>query len=311
MSFVLGLDPCLFLKDKTSFLAEEKYLAVDILLEVLEDAKNNKVKYLYNGNYDTYLPNPIINVFKEMENDQAYVALALTNPFEYFENIYTYHDSTDVCLCSFTDSLVKGYIFSTLIHLRNVYHHNIIKSNVTKTVPLLGNQYNFISKIDIYSCLDIGYLPNVVNQNDFYQYFEHYNWFLGKKEKELVLTNTFRTQINRLDDSEFLRVLTSLLRGVYFPDFMVSQGATNCKYTIETHSDKHVRTMFIGTQSTTLYRIHSVELNQKNGGLNRICYTIYNEKVIVFFYHDEHCNTLSHEEEVCIDNTKYKLRASK
>lgn len=311
MSYILGLDPCLFLKNKTVFSEDDKHLTVSFLSEVFEEAKDNNVKYLYNGYYDNHLPNSVINVFNEIENDIAYIALSLTSPFEYFEKVYEFNESNQPSLFSFSDQMIKGYIYSTFIYLFEKFNHGIVKSNRRDLVNLSGNQYHFINDIDIFSSLEIEYLPKVNDLNDFYNYFNDYDWFLGKNKKEFILTDNFKTQITRLDDSEYLRVLTSLLRGVYFPDFMNSQGTENCRYTITTHSDRSVRQMKIGNNFTTLYRIHSVELNQNSGGLNRICYTIFNEIVIVFFYHDDHCDTLSHEEIVYIDGCSYKLVASK
>lgn len=297
MSMVLGLDPCLFLKKESEIDNEEKLIIIGELLELLELSKSEKIKFLYNGSFDYADKYGIKNLIVDSENDFAFIALQLTNRFEYFETFYTHIQREEDCICNFEEPF-KGYVLASFEYLYFNYHHKIIVSSEKINKNILEREYHFIKNIVNNEDLNIEYLPVINSYENFISFFAIYNWFFGRENENIILTDFMRDQIKDLSSIQLFDILTSIFRGIYYPDYKISNGQLPCNYTIRTHSDSNIKYSKVNNYSTTLFRIHCVKLNELKGGVNRICYTKYNNHFFVFYYNQDHCEELFHEETI-------------
>lgn len=87
MAVVLGLDPCLFLKNEEEIVGGVKYSIISDLVSLVDLARSQNIKYLYHAFFDHSLSSGVINVMNELENDHAYTALMLEGSFEYLQPI--------------------------------------------------------------------------------------------------------------------------------------------------------------------------------------------------------------------------------
>ena len=320
MSIVVGLDPRIYIKSAEDVTPESIHVFAADILEVIEKAENNNVKYLYNGHMDEWLPNSIKNIFTELKNDIAYVALVST-PFEYIETIFAHDPAVhDDKVFNFEEP-VQGYIYGIFNDLIERYNHGIVISNNEEEVTINNNLFYFCKDMSSQNDLTVNMLPSITNYDDVKRYFTLYNWFFGKEEKKIILSDTFIRQIYSLVNDEIYNIVTSIFRGVYYPDYLISQGFPSCQYTLEAHSDSSTKQMYVNSEKTTLFRIHCVDMAKQRGGVKRICYTENSEYVFVFYYHEDHCNKLSHVETIeyetikifdkdrATEDRKYKIKA--
>lgn len=302
MAVVLGLDPCLFLKNEKEIAGGAKYSIISDLVLLVGLAKEQNIKYLYHSSFDYGLPAGVKNVMQEIDDDQSFVALMLEGSFEYLQTIYGYAtENTDEIGCSFEEPL-KGFIADVFRELYETYHHGIVISNRRSDIQIGGNTYHFVNDIVDNAELSMEMIPPVTNYDDFEAYFPLYHWFYGREEYPIILSNTFVIGIRRAEDDQLISILTSLMRGIYYPDCYVPEH----RYKIRAHPDSDMDTMTINKKNTTLHRIHCVENDDWRGGANRICYADTIEKdqryVIAFHYKENHCDRLNHEETIGTPN---------
>ena len=303
MAVVLGLDPCLFLKNESDVAETKKYEIISDLVSLVDLVKDQKIKYLYHAAFDYSLPSGIVNIMKEIEDDQAFIALMLEGPFEYLQPIYGGYgvENTDTIGCSFEVPL-QGYISELFNKLFETYHHSIVLSNRQCDIQIGGNTYHFVKDIIDNAELSVEMLPPVTNYDDFEVHFPLYHWFYGREETPIILSNTFVNEARRSGNQKLLSILTSLMRGVYYPDCYEPEH----RYKIRAHPDSDMNTMTINKKNTTLHRIHCVEHDDWRGGANRICYADTIEKaqryVIAFHYKEDHCEKLNHQETIDTPN---------
>lgn len=302
MAVVLGLDPCLFLKNESDVTETKKYEIISDLVLLVDLAKDQNIKYLYHAAFDYSLPPSIVNVMKEIEDDQAFIALMLEGSFEYLQTVYLHAtENTEALGCSFEEPL-QGYVANVFKELNETYHHGIVISDLRRDIEIGGNTYHFIKDIINDAELSMEMLPPVTNYDDFEAYFPLYHWFYGREEYPIILSDTFVTEVQRIDDTKLLSILTSLMRGIYYPDCYEPEH----RYKIRAHPDSDMKTMTINKKNTTLHRIHCVENDDWRGGANRICYADTIEKdqryVIAFHYKEDHCDKLNHQETINTPN---------
>ncbi len=293
--FVVGLDPCLYLYKQDTLTLEDRYILEANLVDIFEITKLESVKYLYNGYIDNVPMDNIVNILSGEEKDNAFVALNVYNSIEYFEKIYDYTPAQEnTTFCEFKDPLLS-YTLAIFEHLFQQYHHSIVISDRVNDIVINHRSFYFRKNLSIFTDLSIKMLPDVVSLENFEEYFSLYHWFYGRENKKILLSDTFLTQISK-SPQKLHNILTSIFRGVYFPDFSLKDGIEATIYTLETHSDKKALNMEVNKDKTTLYRVHCSETQTKNSAKDRICYTKYNDYIIVFYYNDEHCNILNHYE---------------
>lgn len=304
MAVVLGLDPCLFLKNEEEIAGSLKYSIISDLVSLVDLAKDQNIKYLYHAAFDYSLPAGIVNVMKELEDDQAFIALMLEGPFKYLQSIYGGYgiENTDVIGCSFEVPL-QGFVSELFNKLLETYHHGIVISDIRRDIQIGGNTYHFVNDIIDNAELSMEMLPPVTNYDDFEAYFPLYHWFYGREKYPIILSDIFIRQINKPgNNDQILTILTSLMRGIYFPTYLC-QGH---QYSIEAHPDSDIKTVKINDRTTILCRIHTVGIRERSGGLNRICYAATNVKsqqyIIAFHYNEDHCERLKHEETIGTPN---------
>lgn len=298
MAVVLGLDPRLYLKDKAKLLPSDRYKTISDLVRLIEIAKTEKIKYLYNGHFDYSLPENVTNIMLDVEDDFAFIALMANNQFEYTEKVYSYLPvNGDDIVCSF-DEVTNSYIAGLLKELIDTYYHGILMSDRCINMQINGENYNFVNNISENYDLEIEMLPAITDNNEFETHFALYHWFYGRENKDIILTDTFIKQISRVNNNELFIILTSMFRGIYYPDYKCKNGAQRTKNTIEAHSDKHADCMEINNKEATLYRIHCVEIKENSGGKKRIFYTDKNGYTFVFYYDPEHEEKFSHYEKI-------------
>lgn len=297
MSVVLGLDPCLYLKDSSALTIEEGYIATGILSDLIQIAKAEKIKYLYNCYFDHKLPD-VINLLQGGSDEFSFIAIISGDNFKFFNQMHGHNENEkDDIHCTFNEP-TQGYISALYIYLQEHYDHGIVVSNECKKVDLNGTTYNFVTDIVDNKELDVNMLPTIHNHNDFDRHFSLYHWFYGRETKDIILTNNFITKLNRTKNGELFKILTSIFRGIYFPDFMCQSGVIKTQNTIEAHNDQYARSMKLGTKDTNLYRIHCVDIGKNKGGQNRIFYTDNGEHTYVFYYDPEHKKKFSIKEDI-------------
>ena len=322
MSVVLGLDPCLYLKDPSILSMEEGYIATGFLSDLVQTAKVQKIKYLYNRWFDHELPG-VINLLNGGSDAFSFIAVMSGDAFKYFDQMNGYEENVkDDIHCGF-DEPTQGYISALYSYLQEHYEHGIVISDVCKETDINGAAYYFVTDILDNKDLNINMLPAIQNHADFDRHFSLYHWFYGRENKDIILTNDFMTYINRIENEELFAILTSIFRGVYFPDFMCQSGVPRTENTIEAHNDQYANTMKLGTKDANLYRIHCVDIDKNSGGRNRIFYTDSGNHIYVFYYDTEHKKKFSIEEKiknpiirrssgnVTLTGTEFALKAKK
>ena len=297
MCMVLGLDPCLYLKKESEINVEEKQIIISELVELFELSESENIKFLYNGFFDYNNIYGVKNLISDSCNDFAFIALQLTNRLEYIEIMHNHIENDANCICTFEEP-IKGYILALFDHLYVNYHHKIIVSNKKTNINILERDYYFIKNILNNQEINIDYLPMINSYDDFINFFAIYNWFFGRDKEDIILTDYMKHQIKDLSHDQLFNILTSIFRGIYYPDYKLSMGESSCKYTIKAHSDSNIKYSKVNNVASTLFRIHCVTLDEMQGGVNRICYTKYDNKFFVFYYNEKHCNILKHEEEI-------------
>ncbi|RLA84866.1 MAG: hypothetical protein DRG78_00075 [Epsilonproteobacteria bacterium] len=310
MSVVLGLNPCLYLSKNKSTNKEDRYIRIANLQDKFSLAKENNIKYLYHGHFDYSIPN-IENLLNTIKEDNSYIALNFINPFEYCENIYTLHgnlnNSYDLC-----DLSVSSTIISLFIELVATYGHNVVISDIDIIHNINETNFFFTNTIS-YSTNLMTYFPSICNSQDFMNHFSLYHWFFGRNKKRIILSDTFKKQIDSLENDDIYNVLTSLFRGIYYPDYKVGSDKTSVRtdLTIKAHSDIKTKKMSIDNDNCTLIRIHCVALEKKKGGKKRILYVEYNNYIIVFYYDKKHNDKINHEEKIRINKKDLTLKAKR
>lgn len=322
MSVVLGLDPCLYLKNPSTLTIEEGYISTGVLSGLIQTAKIEKIKYLYNRWFDHKLPD-VINLLNGGSDAFSFVAIMSGDTFKYFDQMNGHEDNERFDVhCDFYEP-IQGYISALYAYLQEHYDHGIVISNECKKVDINGTAYNFVTDIADNKELNINMLPAVQNHTDFDRHFSLYHWFYGREAKDIILTNNFITKLNRTENEELFKILTSIFRGIYFPDFMCQYGIPATQNTIEAHNDQYANSMKLGTKDTNLYRIHCVDIGKNNGGKNRIFYTDDGRYTYVFYYDPEHKKKFSIKEDikdpiirrysgnVTLTGTEFALKATK
>lgn len=322
MSVVLGLDPCLYLKDPSTITLEEGYIATGVLSNLVQTAKVEKIKYLYNRWFDCELPN-VINLLNGGNDAFSFIAIMSGDAFKYFDKMSGYEEGEkDDIHCSF-DEPTQGYISALYSYLKEQYDHALVISDECKEININGTVYNFVTDIVDNKDLHINMLSPIQNHADFDRHFPLYHWFYGRESKNIILTDDFMTHINRIKNEELFSILTSIFRGIYFPDFMCQSGVQRTQDTIEAHNDQYAYYMKLGTKDANLYRIHCVDIDKNSGGKNRIFYTDSGSHLYVFYYDTEHKKSFSIEEKiknpiirqssgnVTLTGTEFALKAKK
>lgn len=310
---VLGLDYKLYLKDK-NISVEDKFIAENELSEKFDLAKKYSFKYLYNGSINYQSFDEYINLLNFDYDDFSSYALSINNVFEYIEMTHSYSPDEGIEIDDeFIHTSFINYIIPIYQVLESEYKHRTFVSSNMTNINFNGITYFFLKDFtDEKGVLNI--LPEISSIDDFYSLIPFYFWFFSKKNKvnidvsKVILTKNFKNQIIKANSDSLCNILTSLFRGIYYPDYLCSKGVIeSSEYIIETHPDKNIKSLKIGNESNSLYRVHSVSKDEKKGGVNRICYTFYDKKVVVFYYSTDHCENLRYEEELKKDLKIYVL----
>ncbi|MDX9901417.1 MAG: hypothetical protein RBT22_08000 [Aliarcobacter sp.] len=314
---ILGLDYKLYLKDN-DIAIEEKVIAEFVLLDKFELAEKYNFKYLYNGNIDYLELEQYINLLNFGYDDFSSYALSVKNVFEYIEMVYDYSQEEGKVLDDeFVDESFINYIIPIYEVLNDRYKHKIFISSEKYNTNFNDINYFFLDDFKDEKFV-LNTLPIITSIEDFYSLFPFYFWFYSKENKTkidvsgIILSKNFKNQISKLDSESLFNVLTSLFRGVFYPDYLNSKGVIeSSEYIIETHPDKNIKSLLIGNKTNSLYRVHCVSLNEKKGGKNRICYTSYDSKVVIFYYSTDHCESLKYDEELKNDLEIFVLNKDK
>lgn len=301
---VLGLDYKLYLKIK-SISHDEKMLAEAVLFEKFELSRDYNFKYLYNGGLDYIDLDEYFNLLNFENDDFISYALSINNVFEYIEKTYEYSTNGIIVDDTYLSTDLVGYIIPLFEVLNNKYGHQIFISSGKRVELFEELNYFFLSDFEDESSV-LSTLPKIKSIKDFYFLFNFYFWFYSKenmvkiKTSEILLSQNFKDQISQLDANSLSNILTSLFRGIFYPDYLNSKGLIDLsKYIIAAHPDKKIKSLKIGNENNSLIRIHCVTSSQKSGGKNRICYTSYSlNKVVVFYYAMDHCEDLKYYEKL-------------
>ena len=304
---VFGLHHILFYVKKT--LSRE---AIDIaqadLQDIINSAKKHNAKFLYNEMLDYISIDNHVNLLSVDEKDAAYVSMILNRPFETFistkESCSTYE--------TFIDPLVDSYIMATYKKLKETYLHNLIFSTSDTTIHLEDNDFKLFTSFNDTS-LSISALPSISTMDDFNKYFNLYEWFYSRRNKHSIyLTDSFKKAIEKSPNIN--NILTSLLRGVYYPKYNLHQGATSSIYDIEAHRDNNQKVRLkkdkeASFNDTVLYRVYVPPHNKVKEGKIRLGYVIYKEIYIIFCYDINHCDNMTgfKKKKFTLNGTDYTL----
>jgi len=286
-----GLHYSLFYIEKNLSI-EEFDIAHANLQDILTHAKKHNAKFLYNEMLDYQDLDNHINLLSKYEKDAAYVSMIVDRPIEIFDYIYENTTINQLLI----DPIIDHYLMATYRELVENYFHNLIFSNKLGDIQLGGYEYKMFIDFEESNFL-ISLLPLVSDMDDFENYFSLYQWFYSRRNRyEVLLIDSFMQSINRADNMD--NILTSLLRGVYYPIYNTNHGADKSIYDIEAHRDNNqkVRIKENGTgkfTDTILYRVYVLAYNKVKEGKIRIGYVIYQETYIIFCYHNDHCDKMT------------------
>jgi hypothetical protein len=304
---VFGLHHILFYVRKT-LSTEELDIAQANLQDIINSAKKHNAKFLYNEMLDYVSIDNHVNLLSVDEKDAAYVSMILNRPFETFictqESCNTYE--------TFIDPLVDSYIMATYKKLKETYLHNLIFSTSDTTIHLEDNDFKLFTSFND-SSLSISALPSISTMDDFNKYFNLYEWFYSRRNKHSIyLTDSFKKAIEKSPNIN--NILTSLLRGVYYPKYNLHHGATSSIHDIEAHRDNNQKVRIkkdkeASFNDTVLYRVYVLPHNKVKEGKIRLGYVIYKEVYIIFCYHTDHCDNMTgfKNKKFTLNGTDYTL----
>lgn len=304
---VFGLHHSLFYVDK-NISVEELDIARAELQDIIEHTKKHKAKLLYNEMLDYISVNNYINLLSKYEKDPAYISMVINRPFEVFECTHENKVTSTLLI----DTIVDNYIVATYVKLVDTYFHNLVFSKNHGGLQLDGKEYKMFVDFDEIN-FSVVLLPDIPTVNDFDRYFSLYEWFYSRRGKrKIFLTDSFRLIINRVNNLD--DILTSLLRGVYYPEYDTHQGIERSIYDIDAHRDNNQKVriksvMERKSDETILYRVNVVPHNIAKQGILRIGYSIYRDTYIIFCYHDNHCDKMVgfKDKKFVLDDIKYNL----
>ena len=161
--------------------------------------------------------------------------------------------------------------------------------------------------------LSILALPSISTMDDFNKYFNLYEWFYSRRNKHSIyLTDSFKKAIEKSPNIN--NILTSLLRGVYYPKYNLYHGATSSIHDIEAHRDNNQKVRIkkdkeASFNDTVLYRVYVLPHNKVKEGKIRLGYVIYKEVYIIFCYHINHCDNMTgfKDKKFTLNGTDYTL----
>lgn len=291
MSITLGLDERYYLVNKNCHKDDLDIISAE-LLDIFLKGKEEGTKFLYNENFQLYDDQNFLNILTEESDYFSYIQFGLGGYIEYVEETYAFEEELVNNSLPYGDEF-NTIVLSTYFHLNEEHRHNIVYGKEDKTITLHNNTFYFrTDPYDRDNNTDL--LPNIQGEDDLNFFFQFYHWYFGRNLDNIVLSNNFLQQV--LKNGNNLKTITSsMFRGIYYPDYKTANGAKESTLTIGTHSDKNA-SCYINQNNCTLFRIHCVSIEKRKGGLLRICYTYYQNKYIVFYYHKKHCETLKHSE---------------
>jgi hypothetical protein len=275
---VVGLDPnCYLFQDLDN---ETLDIARFNLCRIAKNLKKNKAKALYHQQMK-YAQN-VTDLFNDSSRDPVIIA------FRYecddvleileLENIYSTSQSYKWTNNDLIDCMLNG-IFEVQY---TRYHNRIILSNDSEKqdIEINGIIFRHVDSIDE-GKLNINLLCNIdIVSMDEWLYV--YEWYFSRFDrKKIILSNYFRKSIYNFSNQ--LDVITSMIRGVYHPEYIYKQkGLDHIENMIECHPDKHVAKLEfsiydeqkkeIAQNKSSICRVHIVPLSNRSGGTERIYY---------------------------------------
>ena len=285
---VVGLDPRDYLLLNPS--TEELDIARFSLCELSENLKQNNSKALYNSGLD-YCTD-VINLFNESGKDHAsyYMGNVCNDILNIIEVGYGYSDGTEWIPGSSVNELINGVF-------KNQYDkfcNRIILTSEEKEPILIDDiEFEYVETLDI-GKIEINLLLDI-NNNTIDKYIDIYHWFFNREcNKKIILGISFLNNINRFSNKT--DVITSMYRGIYFPNYMCKHGSSTCSYTIESHPDKHEKNMnfkFLFAKkddirgskhlqkTSSIHRTHIISMDNSRGNKERVYHLEYNDIIII------------------------------
>ena len=287
MSIVVGLDPnCYLFKDPDD---ETLDIARFDLCKIAKNLKENEAKVLYHEQMK-YVSG-ITDLFNDKRKDPVMIAFhhACDNVLEILELENTYSGSV---YHMWIDGEYIDIMLNGIFEVQSTrYHNRIILSNNPGKKDIKINKIIFkhVGSIDDGS-LDINLLCNIdIDTMDEWLYI--YEWYFSRNDrKKIILSDYFRKNICSFSNQ--LEVITSMIRGVYHPDYIYMQrGLTSNKKMIECHPDKHDSELDfyiyndkgeeISQARSKIYRAHITSLSAIRGIAERIYYITDNFHYII------------------------------
>lgn len=302
---VFGLHHSLFFLHK-DIPNEEIDMARANLLEIIEHAKMHSAKFLYNEMLDWIQVDDYFSLLSQSGKDPATLPFILNRPMEVFECTYETEEPDFVLI----DKQIDLYLIATYSKLKKDYAHNLIFSKLFFSTSEHLEDYRLFKDFDENN-FSVNLLPSISSYDGFKSQFALYHWFYSRRGKHEIMTiDSFCSRVSRVNNLQ--DILTSMFRGIYYPEYTLHQGREPSVHDIDAHRDnKQLVKINNGAQTTkiTLYRVNVVPYNIKKDGVLRIGYCIYNDIYIVFCYDDSHCDNMNGflDKEFFLNNKKHTL----
>jgi len=257
---------------------------IDSLILILEDLKLSNVKFLYNSKIEDIKEN-FINLLNYEVKDPSmiYIFEEFDKYLEIIEKIETdsiYIDSVSLNY-EYSDNVKSVFLGTLRSQLRN-YNNTIVfdKIDSLKILKFFDKNFYFTNSL----CpLQLPYESlKEIKKSNVSNLFYLYHWYFDKSYRMNIVLSKYVIKNIKILEVNFLSAIISLLRSIYYPDYMLKQSSeTVTPFTIECHPHNKCA-VNINKKNFTPYRLHVVKrLNTRSSKDDRIFY-IKNKKNYIF-----------------------------
>ncbi|AXX96069.1 hypothetical protein [Arcobacter ellisii] len=325
----ISIDPNIYISE-ISKIKENNYL----ISEIFDNIKCKTIKIIYNKYLDQYKE---LSGYKNLFNIDLNSKLTFSEIYfarnshklKYIKEVYSYQDTDN---CSFIEKLpneIHGFISSALRIQYNDYYNNIIISN-KNSESVCENKFELFNNIDILKwqmdknlrIISNNELCQKILEKEFFYYLDTVKVFLGirlKEKKNIIFSQNFINSVIKCEkDSK--NFITSLVRGIYYPMYLFSNGQCNSPYIIEAHPHspryKKDKNIYINKKQTTLYGVYVLAINavtKAQDNKYRIFYVFFNDIYIILSYTDEHdfnYDDFKVEEKISFESIEYVIKSN-
>jgi hypothetical protein len=273
------------------------------LIELFDCIKDySKILYNKSLDYENFENEGYVNLFNYNEKDVASIALSQID-VEYIESIFGYGVETEYFQQFNIPEKFHPYLLETFNKQRYIYLNTFVLSNYKDItlLPIFLDEEKYIFQYkdsfddmkDVYKeYLSIPLETNLLNDKDLLKklFIVISKFWQVDSMKNIIFSSVCMRQLNRNKDINMVNVIESILRGIYFPSYELTQQGKTHDLQIECHPDDSKK-IYINQISSPVLRVYVLPLGTRHCSktLERIFYTKYDDtKAIVIGYDEEH-----------------------